>query len=87
MVCCAHDGPAPALKAAAAPKARIHFDTVRIMPTPLLRRRPAPPNPTGANVSWFKQSGKPCEPDGFAVRPAMYGKAAFALRQKEATYG
>src|SRR6478609_174686 len=39
IVCCAHDEPELALTAAAAPKARIHFETVRIVPTPLPRRR------------------------------------------------
>src|SRR3954464_12537559 len=87
IVCCAHDGTAPALAAATAPKARIHFETVRIVPTPLLRRQPTPPNPTAANVSWFKQSGKPFAPDGFALPLVMYGMAALSLRQKEATYG
>src|SRR3954454_12508053 len=90
IVCCAHDEPALALTAAAAPKARIHFETVRIVPTPLPKRRPAPSNPTAANVSWFKQSSKPCRPGSFVVGYAMYGNAASrgaAERQMETTYG
>src|SRR3954464_8520016 len=91
IVCCAHDEPAHALAltAAAAPKARIHFETVRIVPTPLPKRRPAPSNPTAANVSWFKQSSKPCRPGGFVVGYAMYGSAASRGRggTDEATYG
>ncbi|BCA14541.1 hypothetical protein BRDID11004_22350 [Bradyrhizobium diazoefficiens] len=78
IVCCAREGLAPVIRAATAPVASINLETVRIAPTPLLRRRPAPPNPTGPNVSWFKQSGKPCKRSGFAAGRAMYGKAAVA---------
>ncbi|MDN3277793.1 NAD(P)-dependent oxidoreductase [Frankia sp. RB7] len=59
--------------AATAPVASIHVETARIVPTPLLRRRPTPPNPTSPNVSWFKQSSKPCKPVGFTAGCVMYG--------------
>ncbi|WP_245306140.1 NAD(P)-dependent oxidoreductase [Bradyrhizobium sp. LTSP849] len=69
--------------AATAPIASIHLETVRIAPTPLLRRRPTPPNPTGLNVSWFKQSGKPCMPARFrcGARYVWCGSGCEQLRR------
>src|SRR3954467_9434086 len=77
IVCCAHDEPALALTAAAAPKARIHFETVRIVPTPLPRRRPAPFQPDRGKC-FMVQTIKQAMPagSGFVVICAIYGNAA-----------
>jgi len=42
IVCCACDAPAPARIGNAAAAAKSHFETNRIIPTPLLRRRTGP---------------------------------------------
>jgi hypothetical protein len=55
IVCCARDEVTPARMAATAPAATIHFEGIRIMPTPLSRCRQAPlQDIVGINVSWFK---------------------------------
>jgi len=47
--------------AAAAPAANIHFEGIRIMPTPLSMLTSASVKRLALNLSWFKHSGKPPE--------------------------
>jgi hypothetical protein len=45
--------------AAKAPAAKIHFEGIRIMPTPLFDADRRQRKRLALNLSWFKQSGKP----------------------------
>jgi hypothetical protein len=67
IVCCACDALAPANTEATAPAAKIHFEDIRILPTPFFRCHQAALQINlsklhALSLSWFKQSGKPPEP-------------------------